>query len=101
MTEIQKMIQLRNMATEKAEKENISKVMDTMEEIFKAFVGQVPDFIRTGERGVADTTEAIAAVKTLREIGAKYGVEFPEIHSEQELRVYVARYALEILRSED
>ena len=101
MTEIQKMIQLRKVATEEAEKQSISKVMDTLEEVFKVFVGQVPDFIRTGERGVADTTEAITAVKAIREIGKKYGVEFPEIHSEQELRVYVAKYALEILRSND
>ena len=101
MTEIQKMMQLRKMTAVEAERQSISNVMDTLQEIFEVFVGQVPDFIMKGERGATDITEAITAVKTLREIGAKYGIEFPEIHSEQELRVYVAKYALEILRSDE
>ena len=101
MTEIKKMIQLRKMATEEAEKQSVSKAMDALEEIFEEFVGQVPDFIRKGERGSVDTAETMVAVKTLGEFGTKYGIEFPEIHNEQELRVYVARYTLEILRSDD
>ena len=100
MTEIQKMIQLQKVATEEAERQSIGKAMDTLEAIFEVFVGQVPDFILKGERGAADTTEANAAVKTLGEIGAKYGIEFPEIHNERELRVYVAKYAIEILRND-
>lgn len=101
MTEIQKMIQLQKIAAEEAEKQSIIKAMDALEEMCEVFIGQVPDFIMKGERGATDITEAIAAVKTLREIGAKYGIEFPEIRSEQELRIYVAKFALEILRGDD
>ena len=80
----------------KEEQKVVDVALRTIDETFEKLVESSKSFILEGVRTKVDMTEAMDALKKLREI---VGDIIPEIKSEKYAKIYIVKYGKEILFS--
>ncbi len=96
MREIDKIMQkYANMTLD--DKKIVDASIEIISGIFKAMIQGSTEFIKNGKHEQIDMSNAIEALKKLRDVVGEEII--PEIENEQEARIYITKFGKEILLS--
>ena len=94
--EIEKMMRLREVL-EGDEKKELDQAMTIVGETFKRMIFNVGEEIK-GKGNDIDFTSAKAALNTISALARKSKIDFPEFKTTEEVKVYILKYGMEIVR---
>ncbi len=94
--EIEKMTSIQGQVTEE-EAKDIGKIIDTLSKDFRTILSDSREFILTGEKVTRDFSESISALNKIKAYGERFGVEFPEIDTNEKAAVYLLKFGREIV----
>ena len=94
--EIEKMTSIQERCTGE-EKKEIDQVIETLSVDFEAVLSDSRNYILTGEKKERNLSESIFAIKKMKRIGEKYGIEFPEVETNEQAAVYVLNFGRQIV----
>lgn len=80
------------------EKKEVTSVKKSLSDTFRLMITDFQNYVLSGKREDIDMEGIIPQLKRLKEIGAKYQVEFPSIDDADSARVYVAQYGSQIVK---
>ena len=98
--EIEKMTQVQKMATE-VESKDIDHIINTLSSDFQQMLNDSRNYLLTGEKVERDWSESLRAMKKMKEYGDKYGVEFPDVETNEQAIVYVLKFGHEIVKHQN
>ena len=80
------------------EKKEVASAKKSLSDTFKLMITDFQNYVLTGKREEIDLESILPQLKRLKEIGAKYEIEFPSIEDADSARVYVAQYGSQIVK---
>ena len=83
---------------EQSEKTIVEQIKETISTDFRAMIEDTRIFLMTGEKISRDFSNSIAALKKLKGFGDQYGIEFPEINTNEEAAIYILKFGSEIVK---
>ncbi len=82
-----------------AEKKAILDTLDVFSDTFSAMLRGAPAYmLDQSSEGRPGLSAAAEALRFLRECGARYGMEFPEAHTDGDVAAYVIQFGAEVIR---
>ena len=92
--EIEKMTSIQEKVTD-AEAREIGLIIDTLSKDFEGMVHDSRVFILTGKKVERDFADSISALQKLKNYGERFGVEFPDIKSNDQASTYILTFGRE------
>ena len=99
MLEIEKIMMVREAVALDSDREKITDAMNALSSTFKQMLFATREFMQAGKVPEMDLTELHAHMDTLREIAARFGVDFPATDTDMELREFVIKFGTEIIQN--
>ena len=95
--EVEKLNAIQEKAQE-SEREAIENIKETISTDFRAMVEDTRIFLMTGEKVTRDFSNSITALRKLKVFGNQYGIEIPEINTNEEAAIYILKFGSEIIK---
>lgn len=96
--EIEKMTRIQEMVS-KEEAVEIRNIINTLSNDFSGITEDSRHYILTGERVTRDFSDSIFALKRMKAYGERFGIDFPNIETDEQAAIYILKFGKEIVKS--
>lgn len=98
MNEIEKMVLMREAVALDSDREAIVAAMEALANTFHQLIFAARGGMLGEEVSLPDVAEVHEHMELLRTIGARFGIDFPPTETDAELRQFVMKFGMEVIK---